>query len=785
MRWRRATRVIVLGILHALVVLPKQVCSTGSFELKLKEFRNEHGLNSDGNCCNGYLKSSVCSSTCRTFFSICLTHYQAQISDNPQCTFASMTSPVLGENNVEFDNVSLLMDNPVRFPFQISWPGTFSIVIEAWHDTTLQGPQSGSPRELISRLAAQRSAQAGTDWLYYIHATEYTQLEYSYRIVCDENYYGPSCSIFCRPRDDQFGHYTCSENGTKICMGGWTGQYCDQAICLPGCHTNHGFCDTPNECKCRLGWQGQYCNQCLPYPGCQHGSCTEPWQCNCAEGWGGLFCNQDLNYCTHHSPCKNGGTCQNSGQGSYTCVCDEGFTGTNCEVEIDDCQNDPCLNGGTCKDIGFGYQCHCPLGFTGRRCDIVAESCANNPCKNGATCVEGQGPYTCICKPGYTGLSCETEINECDPNPCLHGGRCVDELNGFRCVCSAGYSGRKCEENVNDCSHNPCQNGGSCMDRVNDFECRCVAGFVGSLCEINVDDCELRPCANGGTCKDLVNDFTCICKPGFSGKDCRLNVNDCNPNPCTNDGSCVDLVSDYRCTCKQGFSGKNCQFRTSDNTQMTVTKLPERTTTERIVDKPTTYHPNSNISSYQQQQSTPVSGELTTSHLLLIVCLGAGIPLLIIIVVVTIFLCRRRRSLEETENLRNAKNNKETNIFITPNSSKLKVTNETQDINTKTSKSPSIRPTSKVYSEKPNNKHSNIKDFHERISSREYENRTKRLDKEHLSIDPANLDVRDCETGIHFTGKPSNINRNSKLILEEQTHRNSHYFGADVLATEV
>jgi hypothetical protein len=56
----------------------------------------------------------------------------------------------------------------------------------------------------------------------------------------------------------------------------------------------------------------------------------------------------DQNFCTHHQPCQNQGTCRNTGQGSYHCTCPEGFTGTNCEIEKDDCQHHSCLNGGTC-----------------------------------------------------------------------------------------------------------------------------------------------------------------------------------------------------------------------------------------------------------------------------------------------------------------------------------------------------------------------------------------------------------------------------------------------------
>lgn len=122
-----------------------------------------------------------------------------------------------------------------------------------------------------------------------------------------------------------------------------------------------------------------------------------------------------MNYCTHHSPCKNAGVCVNSGQGSYSCACAPGYTGTNCEQEIDDCVHIPCRNGGTCEDKGSYYKCRCPNGFTGKRCDVIAEQCA---CQNGATCVEGQGTYQCICKSGFTGRNCETDLYDCDPNPC-------------------------------------------------------------------------------------------------------------------------------------------------------------------------------------------------------------------------------------------------------------------------------------------------------------------------------------------------------------------------------
>ena len=47
------------------------------------------------------------------------------------------------------------------------------------------------------------------------------KLEYDYRLVCGNSYYGRDCDIICKPRHDNFGHYTCGPNGEKICLEGW------------------------------------------------------------------------------------------------------------------------------------------------------------------------------------------------------------------------------------------------------------------------------------------------------------------------------------------------------------------------------------------------------------------------------------------------------------------------------------------------------------------------------------------------------------------------------------
>ena len=85
-----------------------------------------------------------------------------------------------------------------------------------------------NPERLISRLATQRHLTVGEEWSQDLHSSGRTDLKYSYRFVCDEHYYGEGCSVFCRPRDDAFGHFTCGERGEKVCNPGWKGPYCTE-----------------------------------------------------------------------------------------------------------------------------------------------------------------------------------------------------------------------------------------------------------------------------------------------------------------------------------------------------------------------------------------------------------------------------------------------------------------------------------------------------------------------------------------------------------------------------
>ncbi|XP_062888348.1 neurocan core protein isoform X2 [Mobula hypostoma] len=84
--------------------------------------------------------------------------------------------------------------------------------------------------------------------------------------------------------------------------------------------------------------------------------------------------------------------------------------------EPDPCRTNPCLHEGTCLSNSTMYTCDCAAGFTGENCEIDIDECHSSPCENGATCVDGTNSFTCLCLPSYTGSLCEEDTEGCDHN---------------------------------------------------------------------------------------------------------------------------------------------------------------------------------------------------------------------------------------------------------------------------------------------------------------------------------------------------------------------------------
>ena len=77
-------------------------------------------------------------------------------------------------------------------------------------------------------------------------------------------------------------------------------------------------------------------------------------------------------------PCTSNGRCvlkEDSlpGSGDFECLCNFGFNGSLCEIDLNYCVSNPCING-TCILDGDGFYCNCSDEFEGGLCEIEKPS---------------------------------------------------------------------------------------------------------------------------------------------------------------------------------------------------------------------------------------------------------------------------------------------------------------------------------------------------------------------------------------------------------------------------
>uniref|UniRef100_A0A3B4Z5A1 Delta-like protein n=1 Tax=Stegastes partitus TaxID=144197 RepID=A0A3B4Z5A1_9TELE len=416
-----------------------------------------------------------------------------------------------------------------------------------------------------------------------------------FKCVCPPQWAGKTCLIDANECDDSpcvnanscrnlIGAYFCE------CLPGWTGQNCDTNVdeCSSGPCLNGGRChDEVNgfHCLCPPGFSGSRCqldiDYCLHSP-CQNGgecfNLAADYVCKCPEDYEGKNCSRLKDHC-RTTPCKvidsctvavasnstptgvrlissnvcgPHGRCRSHGGGQFSCECEEGFTGTYCHENINDCESAPCLNGGTCIDKVSQYQCVCAEGWDGPTCQNNIDDCSSAPCQNRGVCRDLVSDFHCECSNGWKGKTCHSRESQCDEATCNNGGTCHDQGDTFSCVCAAGWEGSACSIAKNSsCLPSPCENGGTCVVDEDSFRCFCKEGWGGATCS--------HSDYNSGTCVDGDNWYRCECAPGFAGPDCRININECQSSPCGFGSTCVDEINGYRCSCPPGRTGPRCQ----------------------------------------------------------------------------------------------------------------------------------------------------------------------------------------------------------------------------------
>ncbi|KAF4525401.1 hypothetical protein B566_EDAN004144, partial [Ephemera danica] len=377
---------------------------------------------------------------------------------------------------------------------------------------------------------------------------------YTFNCSCAPGYSGSQCelvnpaSLHSTPGEISCYVRSCMNGGTCtgdppqcVCPEKWTGAFCERQIrCsdAPWTAISASVCPVGLEQTVNSTGTIAFRNSVTMAPLVSMEQTISPvfvlldsrldsYFCECLPGWTGTNCELNRNDCVPEQ-CHNGATCVD-GTNNFTCVCPPGFSGSLCQLSVDECLSNPCMNGGSCIDRVDGYSCNCTENFMGERCELPFNPCASS----------------------YEGLFCENNKNDCQGVMCQEDRVCVDLVNG--------YEGLFCENNKNDCQGVMCQEDRVCVDLVNGYECRCKPGYTGENCTVDIDHCEDQPCKNNGTCKDYVGNYTCHCPAGYTGKECGQNINECESNPCQNGSTCIDAIASFTCACPPGITGLFCE----------------------------------------------------------------------------------------------------------------------------------------------------------------------------------------------------------------------------------
>ena len=135
---------------------------------------------------------------------------------------------------------------------------------------------------------------------------------------------------------------------------------------------------------------------------------TPPTQYNGTFGYSliTLSFEVECSFAHYYPGCEPNG-CQNFAN----CTCFPGYTGEECEINIDDCLDAACPENSMCVDGVNSFTCQCLEGFSGENCTLRGvDDCIGVSCGERGQCMDNIDSFKCICDPEHTGDHCETEI---------------------------------------------------------------------------------------------------------------------------------------------------------------------------------------------------------------------------------------------------------------------------------------------------------------------------------------------------------------------------------------
>ncbi|XP_019353396.2 cubilin [Alligator mississippiensis] len=238
--------------------------------------------------------------------------------------------------------------------------------------------------------------------------------EPKYHCICEAGWMSPPGSSACSADIDECSlpNPPCSQNPPVRCYNTPGSYYCGP--CPTGWQGNGYSCQDINECER------------------ENGGCSVVPMVHCINTMGSFHCGLcppgyegDGKICTQVDICLiNNGGCHSLAFCTFipglmpTCICPSGYTGSGhgsngCIPISDICQRqNPCVNG-QCLATLSGYFCLCDLGWTGTNCTENINECISNPCQNGGSCTDGINGYSCECTNTWTGPQCQIPRQVC------------------------------------------------------------------------------------------------------------------------------------------------------------------------------------------------------------------------------------------------------------------------------------------------------------------------------------------------------------------------------------
>ncbi len=369
--------------------------------------------------------------------------------------------------------------------------------------------------------------------------------------------------------EDIGGTFYCTESCDSTCPG--QGLACFRQQCVPDT-----YCEDPDGDGFGFGpgCNGQPCDRCA-----DDATCAEQgdgsFLCMCNDGFtgDGETC-ADVDECLGGNPCDPNATCTNT-PGSFECDCNSGFGGDGMVcADVDECATgtDNCDVNASCTNLAGSFMCACDAGFTGDgvTCTDVDECAAGtDTCDVNASCSNIPGAFTCACRAGFSGngFTC-SDIDECamGTDNCAPAAICANLAGTFSCACPGGYTGDglTCTD-INECAAGTdnCSTNATCSNTSGGFDCTCNSGYVGD----GVTCAESNPCLDGtatcGSNTQCVNlgggNFTCLCDSGYTGDPMAgcTDVDECamGTDACSANADCFNTPGNYVCSCQPGYTG--------------------------------------------------------------------------------------------------------------------------------------------------------------------------------------------------------------------------------------